>query len=260
MLKNVLGCFVIATIAAFLTHLVVYGQYVSNQLPVRDLSTISKISDARNVNSVKSIKKSRTSSVRVMSLDIDGGMISTSSGTFFVYDNTNYVITTSHGLLGGCETIQIESDGELFDCFDEIVIDKQNDYAILEVDYVTNRKPLTYPKDFVKNNNGWSKSLTLLNKIVYTGYPNSIGPLTVAGNIMGFDSQGLIYIQSYAWSGSSGSGVFDQSGKLMGYILAIDVGQNEFGTAILENVMIVVPIYKVDWSVITKKELTNVGK
>ena len=92
-----------------------------------------------------------------------------------------------------------------------------------------------------------------MNHVVYTGYPNSIGPLTVQGNIMGFDPAGLIYVQSYAWSGSSGSGIFDQSGNLIGYILAIDVGQNEYGTAILENVMLVVPIYYVDWSVVTKR-------
>ena len=66
----------------------------------------------------------------------------------------------------------------------------------------------------------WKKTLTILNHVVYTGYPNSIGPLTIQGSIMGFDPSGIMYIQSYAWSGSSGSGVFDQSGNLIGYILA----------------------------------------
>ena len=70
---------------------------------------------------------------------------------------------------------------------------------------------------------------------------------------MGFDPAGLIYVQSYAWSGSSGSGVFDNHGNLIGYIMAIDIGNTQYGTAILENVMLVVPIYKVDWSVVYKR-------
>jgi hypothetical protein len=252
-LKRILSYVVIGVITGFLAHLVFYGQYVSNQIPHENLNSITKVSDSRTVSNKKTIKRSRTSSVRVLSLDIRRGMISTSSGTYFTYKDINYVITTSHGLLGGCESVQIESAGNLYDCVRIVKLDKLVDYAILEVGIISDKKPIVFPRNFVSNANGWKKSLTLLNKVVYTGYPNSIGPLTVAGSIMGFDSQGLIYVQSYAWSGSSGSGVFDQTGKLIGYILAIDVGQNEYGTAILENVMIVVPIYKVDWSIILKE-------
>ena len=250
MLKRILSYITIGVITAFLTHLVIYGQMISSQKPYKNLNTISKVSDSRTISNKKSIKRSRLSSVRVISFDIINGVISTSSGTYFTYKGINYIITTSHGLLGGCESVQIESGGNLYDCIEIIKIDKNNDYAILEVGNILDKKAIVFPRNFVNTTHGWNKSLTLLNKIVYTGYPNSIGPLTISGNIMGFDPQGLIYVQSYAWSGSSGSGVFDQTGNLIGYILAIDVGQNEYGTEILENVMIVVPIYKVDWSII----------
>ena len=33
----------------------------------------------------------------------------------------------------------------------------------------------------------------------------------------------------------------------MGYIVAIDVGQTEYGMDVLENVILVVPHYRVDW-------------
>jgi|TARA_B100000900_G_scaffold395848_1_gene394608 S1-C subfamily serine protease len=252
-LKKLLSYLSIGIVTAFLTHLVIYGQIISNQAPHKNLNRTSKISNVVTVSNKKVVKRSRLSSVRVLSLDVANGMISTSSGTYFTYKNTNYIITTSHGLLGGCDSVQIESAGELYDCIELVKVDKLNDYAILEVENILDRKAIIFPKNFVSSRNGWNKSLTLLNNVVYTGYPNSIGPLTIDGSIMGFDPQGLIYIQSYAWSGSSGSGVFDQSGKLIGYILAIDIGQNEYGTAILENVMIVVPIYKVDWSVIFER-------
>jgi hypothetical protein len=54
---------------------------------------------------------------------------------------------------------------------------------------------------------------------------------------------------SYAWSGSSGSGVFSQDGKYIGYVLAIDVGESGFGgAAILENVVLVIPAFKINWA------------
>ena len=50
--------------------------------------------------------------------------------------------------------------------------------------------------------------------------------------------------------GSSGSGVFSTKGKYIGIVTAIDIGQTEFGVDILENVVLVTPVFKVDWSVI----------
>ena len=184
-------------------------------------------------------------------------MVSTSSATYFKYKSEYFILTTNHGLLGGCDSIQIEADGELFSCIEVIITNNATDYAIIMVDEIENRKALNFPRDTVRGLHRWSKTLTLLNEIVYTGYPNATGPLTIDGKIMGFDNDGLIYVDSYAWSGSSGSGVFNKNGKLLGYILAIDVGNNEYGTTVLENVMLVVPLYKIDWSVIFIRGVKN---
>ena len=60
-----------------------------------------------------------------------------------------------------------------------------------------------------------------------------------------------IYILSYAWSGSSGSGVFSATGDYIGYVIAIDIGSSIVnGYQVLENVVLVVPAYKIDWSTI----------
>lgn len=258
---NILKYLSFTIAVAFLTFIVFYGKIVTQGVPLKsEQNIVAPISDHRYISNKKSITRSRTSSVRVLSIDINEGMVATSSATYFKYKELYFVLTTSHGLVGGCETIQIEVDGELYDCLEEIAVDPIRDYAILKTEKIDSRKPIKYPVNVSNTLSEWKKTLTILNHVVYTGYPNSIGPLTIQGSIMGFDPSGIMYIQSYAWSGSSGSGVFDQSGNLIGYILAIDVGQTEYGTAILENVMLVVPIYEVDWSVITKKELTNVGK
>ncbi len=101
----------------------------------------------------------------------------------------------------------------------------------------------------------WIKSYSILNKVVYTGYPNTLGPLTISGEIAGFSPSQHAYMISYAWQGSSGSGVFDHSGKYIGYVVAIDIGQTEHGIQILQNVVLVVPAFNVDWNkTITESE------
>lgn len=243
-----------AIIAAFLGFLVTYGQYVSSiSGEIHTFNAHAPVAQQHSLTKKRAVERSRSSSVRILSFDVHAGMIATSSATYFEHKDEKFVLTTNHGLVGSCATIQIEADGKLYDCVEILVNDRLIDYAILKIDTIENRKPIAVPRDLVRNARGWKKTLSLLNQVVYTGYPNSIGPLTVEGSIMGFDPAGLIYVQSYAWSGSSGSGVFDNHGNLIGYIMAIDIGNTQYGTAILENVMLVVPIYKVDWSVVYKR-------
>jgi len=67
------------------------------------------------------------------------------------------------------------------------------------------------------------------------------------GKIIGYMSGDFIYVKSYAWSGSSGAGVFASNGKLIGYVLALDVGYTEYGIDVLENIVFVVPVTAVRW-------------
>ncbi len=252
-LKNILKLVSCTVVMSFLTFLVFYGQVISSNKPLdRELTANKEVSNLYPVTHKSAIKRSRSSSVRIMSLDIVRGLMSTSSATYFIYRSHYYVLTTSHGLMGGCETIQIEADGILYDCLEVKKVDKKTDYAILQIEKIDSRTPIKFPHHFTYAGPQWKSSFSLMNKVMYTGYPNSIGPLTIGGSVMGFDPQGYVYVHSYAWSGSSGSGVFDTKGKLIGYIMAIDVGRTEYGFAILENVMLVVPIYKVDWSALTR--------
>ena len=87
-----------------------------------------------------------------------------------------------------------------------------------------------------------------MNRIFYTGYPNSVGPLTVDGHIAGYDGDDYVFLNSYAWSGSSGAGVFSQSGNYIGYVIAIDVGQTHYNTPqVIEDVVLIVPAFKIKW-------------
>ena len=84
-------------------------------------------------------------------------------------------------------------------------------------------------------------------KIFINHDKNGLGPLTIDGKVIGHHPSGQIYLNSYAWSGSSGSGVFSEHGHYIGYVVAIDVGQGMNGPAVIENVVLVVPAWKINW-------------
>ena len=196
----------------------------------------------------KIIERSRSSAVRVLSLSGETGGIASSSGTYLTMYNHYYIITTQHGVVGECDTTKIIADDISYDCLRFIEINEEIDYALIEIEKIIDREPIKIPEMAARTGKEWRSALTILAKTFYTGFPNGIGPLTVDGKIMGHSREGYVYMNSYAWSGSSGSGVFSHNGDYIGYVLAIDVGYEFGGPNILENVVLVVPAYKINWS------------
>ena len=56
-----------------------------------------------------------------------------------------------------------------------------------------------------------------------------------------------IFLHSYAWPGSSGSGVFSHNGNMIGIIIALNVGITAAGYDVLEDLVIVTPLFMIDW-------------
>lgn len=226
----------------------VYSTIISYQIP--PIAEIQKdtYSQYYSISYKKAIKKSRQSAVQVISFGPDNaGYFSSASGTYFEAYGNYFVITVMHGILGPCAFTTVVHNSETYPCIKYIVTDLQNDYAIIQVSEIPNRTPVDIFKDLPKNTQ-WKDSYSVLNKLVYTGYPNTIGPLTIEGEVAGFAGREYIYMVSYAWAGSSGSGVFDHRGRYIGYVVAIDVGESEFGVQVLQNVVLVSPAFKVDWT------------
>lgn len=237
---------------AIITFLIAQGQIESSRPSARsELLSHSNVGSHFSVSQKKAVVRSRNSAVRILSIDEQNGTLAVSTGTYFKFKEGHYVLTTSHGVIGGCESVQVEADGVLHNCISLLKRDEENDYVIISVEHITSRKPIKFPADFTSGKE-WRRALSILNKLIYTGYPNSMGPATLEGTVMAYTDDEYINMFSYAWSGSSGSGVFNHEGKLVGYIMALDVGQTEFGVQVLENVLLVVPIYKVDFSVLYK--------
>jgi len=239
------GSVLTVTLATITTAIVLNNQFINTpRLPYEH-----NISNEYSSEYKASIEKSRYSAVLVHSIG-STFVISSTTGTYFKANGKYYIITVEHGIYGPCALLHIEYDDKSYACKEYIKLDKANDYAIIEIDGpMLDRKPINIPEDLPQGSQ-WRASYSILNKIIYTGYPNSTGPLTLKGDVVGYANSNYLYVFSHAYMGSSGSGVFSTKGKYIGIVTAIDIGRTEFGVDTLENIVLVTPVFKVDWSAI----------
>ena len=196
----------------------------------------------------RTVRKSRLSTVRVLSLSEDQQTFSAASGTYFTSFGRYFVLTVNHGIMGPCALTKIEVGDDFAACVQYIELNSHTDYAIIEVEKIESRVPIKIPQDLPKGRRPFS----LMNTTYYTVYPNNSGPFTIRGSIIGYFNSDFIYLQSYGWAGSSGAGVFAQNGDLIGHVLAIDIGYTEYGVDVLEDVILVVPVTRINWASIRR--------
>ena len=190
-------------------------------------------------SSLSSIEKSvRKAAVKVERED--GGY---GSGTLLRIKDVLVVVTAAH-VVGDFKTVSLI--GQSSDVVKGSVIYRHNkrDIAfILPEKNISSRNPVQFkPINRRKSQIG--------NKITYTGFPNRHNLLTIRGAIAGYDSEeDVLLIQSFAWMGSSGSGVFDLSGKFIGVVSAIDVGVAYY-PQLIETMVWISPSWNVDEAII----------
>jgi hypothetical protein len=169
------------------------------------------------------------------------------SGTYVTYNDKFYVITAAHGILGECKFMFVATNKDnIYECIKYIIVDRSIDYAIIEVEEVSNRTPLNLTQ-ITPSNRQWKQETSVLNQVFYTGYPNGLGPLTFEGSVAGLSEDNYLYLHSYAWPGSSGSGIFSYDGNLIGILIALNVGFTGAGYDVLEDLVIVTPLFLIDW-------------
>lgn len=218
----------------------------------------AEVASTENINTKmptshqKALKKSRQSAVNIISYNPLTGMMASSTGTYISVFDKKYVLTVMHGLVGSCADTKIVADNSVTNCAEFVTLSATHDYAIIRLsEDVPERTPVRVLRD-IPHGHQWKKNLSVLKTVFYTGYPNNAGPLSFGGKIAGVTADDYLYVDSYAWAGASGSGVFSEDGKLIGYIMAIDVGETEFGIEVLENIIFVMPTYRIDWSPLFK--------
>jgi hypothetical protein len=193
--------------------------------------------------------RSRSSAVQVVSMDLGDGGISLSSGTYIALQDGFFVLTTSHGVGDVCALTQIVVDDKLYDCKGYVLRDPQTDYIVIQIDAIPGRTPVDISRD-IPHRAQWKQALSTQNTIFYTGFPNEGGPYTFDGKIVGYVQEEAIFVDSYGWSGSSGAGVFSAQGDLIGWVMALEVGETYFGQQVLENFMWVIPLFNINWEAV----------
>jgi len=193
----------------------------------------------RNLSSIE--KSVRNAAVKVKREDGSYG-----SGTLLRIKNVTVVVTAAH-VVGDFK--KFELIGQSNEIIKGTVIykyDKKDIAFILPEKIMTSRKPMEFkPINRRKNQVG--------NRITYTGFPNEHNLLTIRGSIAGYDhEEDVLLIQSFAWMGSSGSGVFDLSGRFIGVVSAIDVGVAYY-PQLIETMVWISPSWNVSESVILDK-------
>ena len=184
---------------------------------------------------------SRNATVEVFSIRPEG--VAFGTGTVFKYKGNTIVLTAAHVIGGVKNTIGVSTGYEEL-AATLVYYDESTDLAVLVL-------PETAGVDPMKLRPLKEKGLKIGQDVLYSGYPNLSGLLTIEGYIAGVHSRGDLYMHSYGWSGASGSAVFDLSGKLVGILVALDVGTGYVGMPeIIEDVVVVVPVWKLNFNIL----------
>ena len=143
------------------------------------------------------------------------------TGTYFKFKDYHIVLTAAH-VVDGYNVMEVrapsgESTAALVVLFDNR---RPSDLAVLIVkDELLTRQPM--PLKIRKKIHE-----AIAEDVVYTGDPGHHRQMTIFGNISGIEEDGSVIMHSYAWGGASGSSVFDNKGRLVGILKAVDVNRS----------------------------------
>ena len=176
------------------------------------LTTISleQTQAAYNYNFSKVIK----SSVRIAGLNSELEEAGHGSGNYFKIGQNRFILSAAH--LIDAETVLYAVDGNRYVKLELMHADSENDIAIfIPRQKLKNVKAVNYTTNKKENLQGVT--------VVYAGYPADLEMSIFNGMVSKCDASSFI-MQSFALPGSSGSVVFDNSGKVVGVLSAVKVG------------------------------------
>jgi S1-C subfamily serine protease len=180
--------------------------------------------------------RSRMATHRVFSIDVNE-MVGVGTGTVFDFEGTTVVLTAAHVVSAPGSRVSIEVGSRFYSC-EVVYFDSLADLAVLVPESSANLHPLPWKTTP-------PRQMGIYDEVSYTGYPNNDAKLSVKGYISAVSENGNYYLHSYAWSGASGSSVYDKNGKLLGVLIAIALGSGPMGMPVaIEDVVVVVPIWK----------------
>lgn len=189
---------------------------------------------------------SRTSAVRVQ-IKYPFGTIQ-GSGTYFKWKGHTMVITAAHlYAYGGATTMSSEA---LITTPNErvlgrlVYVDNYVDVAIFAVPALESRNPARFNR---------ANDYPIGEEVVYSGFPGANSLLTFGGTLAGDGYDTDISMHSFAWGGSSGSGVFNSRGEYVGILVSIMVGPGFQGSQLIGSVVYIAPATLIDTALLRQR-------
>ena len=211
---------------------------VANTVEVEKVfGEVLEILDAPNLTIPE--QRSRSAAVKVRSL-LQGGH---GSGTYMIAHNRRVVVTAAHVVRNESVMAIDGRDGETV-VGQVVFTDEKNDIAFIVVPEMNTRTAIRYRPRKIYNER------LIGTPITYTGFPSHHDLLTVRGYISALEYN-MVVTNMFGWFGSSGSGVYDRSGRLVGVVSGIDMGRFGPGFPIpLDSIVWVAPISKIDHEIL----------
>ena len=199
------------------------------------LGNVLEVADAPHLSVTE--RRARTAAVKVRSLLLGGH----GSGTYLIAYDRRVVVTAAHVVRGESVMAIDGRDGETV-VGKVVFVDNDDDIAFLVVPEMKTRTAIRYRPQKSYNERLIGTNLT------YTGFPSHHNLLTIRGYISALEYD-MIVTNMFGWFGSSGSGVFDPRGRLVGVVSGIDVGNIGFRIP-LDSIVWVAPMSAIDQEVL----------
>ena len=172
---------------------------------------------------------SRRSQLKIVSFHSNGGM-GHGTGTYLTYKDNAYIITAAH-VIRDADFSGVIYNKEIY-WVEPLIVFTDRDIAILRVATIPNKESVDLKKVKV------AKKIEIGDRLVYTGYPNLTGPLTIFGTVAGHSGETSVILQSYAWGGASGSLILNEKGELVGILSGIELAHTDLGRVENETIVI----------------------
>ena len=160
----------------------------------------------------RGLKVSYLSSVAIQTFE--GGIpLGAGSGNYFKLGKHRFIITAAHVVEGEVEVSILEKGYSMVDA-KVVYLDSNSDIAVLvPVERLKYTKAIPFRRD-INNQMG--------EKVYHCGHPAREGWHISEGILTGTHVDTLL-VNTFAWPGSSGSVLFDESGRVLGILSAIRV-------------------------------------
>ena len=146
-LKTVLKTLMLVLLGSLVSVAVFYGAVNHlSQLPAAEqIQDFDNVSTGLPIEHQRVVKRSRNSTVRILSVSTEGG-VATTTGTYIKAKGKYYIITVMHGLVGPCDVTRVWTEEEGFTQCQRVVLGNALvDYAIIEVAEIPSLEAVASP-------------------------------------------------------------------------------------------------------------------